>query len=94
MVAQNTNTIRKSITLKEDEYEIIKEYTKKIGMSFSEFLRKSSLRVIKQEEELSLALFMNKHLEMVCDEEQKEIDNLNIDYSNKNGKEVNINDFL
>ncbi len=87
-------TVRKSITLKEDEYEIIKEYTKKIGMSFSEFIRKSSLSVIKQEEDLALSEFMNKHLEQVSKEEQEEIDALNIDFSNKNGKEMSINDFL
>ncbi len=93
MLAHNP-TIRKSITLKEDEYNTIKEYTKKIGMSFSEFLKKSSLRIIKEEEELSLSKFMNKHLENVSKEEQEDIDKLNIDYTDKSGKEVNINDFL
>lgn len=87
-------TIRKSITLQENEYNTIKQYAKKVGLSFSEFLRKSSLSVIQQEEELGLKEFIHKHADFVSSEEQKQIDKLGIDYTNTKGKEVNINDFI
>lgn len=90
----DTLTIRKHISLKENEYELINKNAKLLGLSFSEFLRKSALLFIEQKEELSLAEFLNKHCESVSKEEQAEIDAMNIDYDDLDGEEMTINDFL
>lgn len=90
----STLTIRKHISLKEDEYELIEKNARLLGLSFSEFLRNSALLFIKQKEELSLAEFLNKNCDYVSKEEQAEIDDMNIDYNDLNGEEININDLL
>ncbi len=90
----NSLTVRKHISLKEDEYELINKNARLLGLSFSEFLRKSALLFIEQKEELSLAEFLNKHCEHVSKEEQAEIDTMDIDYNDLDGEEMDINDFL
>lgn len=90
----NSLTVRKHISLKEDEYELIEKNARLLGLSFSEFLRKSALLFIQQKEELSLAEFLNKNCEYVSKEEQTEIDAMNIDYSDLDGEEININELL
>ena len=87
-------TVRKHISLKEDEYELIEKNARLLGVSFSEFLRKAALLFIEQKEELSLKEFLNKHCEYISKEEQAEIDSLKIDYSDLNGEEMNIDDLL
>lgn len=90
----NSLTVRKHISLKEDEYELIEKNARLLGLSFSEFLRKSALLFIQQKEELILAEFLNKNCEYVSKEEQAEIDAMNIDYSDLDGEEININELL
>lgn len=87
-------TLRKHISLKENEYELIEKNARLLGLSFSEFLRKSALLVIEQNENLSLAEFLNKHSEAVSQKEKEEIEKLNIDYDDLSGEEMSIDDFL
>ncbi len=86
--------IRKNISLSENEYEIIYDFAKKKGYSFSEILRRGALSYIKREEELDLVKFLNEHLDYVSEEEQREIDALNIDFNDLSGEELSIDDFL
>lgn len=87
-------TIRKHISLKADEYELINKNARLLGLSFSEFLRKSALLFIQQEEEQGLAEFLNKHCEVVSKEEEEEIRAMNINFDDLDGEEIDINDFL
>ena len=48
-------TIRKNITLKEEEAIIFNDYCKKTGQTLSELLRNSALKFIKEVEEMDLA---------------------------------------
>lgn len=89
-----TTTIRKHISLKADEYELINKNARLLGLSFSEFLRKSALLFIQQEEEQGLAEFLNKHCEAVSKEEEEEIRAMNINFDDLDGEEMDINDFL
>ena len=74
------NTIRKNITLPVTAYEIINDYAKKCGMSFSEFLRDTALKAIAKSENLSLLEYINTNCTYLDKNEQEEIEALNIDF--------------
>ena len=88
------NTIRKNITLPVTAYEIINDYAKKCGTSFSEFLRDTALKAIAKSENLSLLEYINKYCEYVDKNEQEEIEALNIDFDDLSGKELNLDELL
>ena len=48
-------TVRKNITLKEEEVIIFNDYCKKTGQTLSELLRNSALKFIKEVEEMDKA---------------------------------------
>ncbi len=87
-------TVRKNITIASDSYEKINEFAKKRGLSFSAFLCETALKEVKNAEELSLLKFLNINSDYVSDEEQKEIEALNLDFSNTEGRELNLNELL
>lgn len=47
---------------------------------------------IKQEKEIGLLDFLNSNISLLSKEEQLEIDNKNIDFSDMNGEETNNDD--
>lgn len=87
-------TIRKNITIKEDAYQVINEYAKKQGISFSEMLWKSAIQKINQLEKMDLLSFMQEHCKYVSEEEQKELDSMDIDFSDCSGKELSVDELL
>lgn len=88
--------IRRHITLSPAENEIINNFIKKQGVSFSEFLRFSALKNIKESENLSLKEYLDKYCEKVDEKEQKELDELmkNINLEEGEGSEITLEDFL
>ena len=88
--------IRRHITLSPAENEIINNFIKKQGISFSEFLRFSALKNIKESENLSLKEYLDRYCEKVDEEEQKELDELmkNINLEEDEGSEITLEDFL
>ena len=88
--------IRRHITLSPTENEIINNFIKKQGVSFSEFLRFSALKNIKESENLSLKEYLDRYCEKVDEEEQKELDELmkNINLEEDEGSEITLEDFL
>ena len=88
--------IRRHITLSPTENEIINNFIKKQGVSFSEFLRFSALKNIKESENLSLKEYLDKYCEKVDEKEQKELDELmkNINLEEDEGSEITLEDFL
>ena len=89
-------SIRRHITLSPTENEIINNFIKKQGVSFSEFLRFSALKNIKESENLSLKEYLDKYCEKVDEKEQKELDELmkNINLEEDEGSEITLEDFL
>lgn len=89
------STLRKNITITEEENEIILDFCKKIGKSFSEVLRMGALFYIKEVEKKDLAEFLSLHCESVNLEEQKEFEKIikKID-NNGEGKEINLDELL
>lgn len=88
------NTIRKNITLTATDYETINDYAKKCGMSFSAFLRETALDVISKSENLSLLEYINANCGYLDEKEQKEIESLDIDFDNLDGKELTLDELL
>lgn len=86
--------LRKNITVSENDYNIISEYAKKNGYTFSEFLRKSALNFIKRKNDMNLLEFLNENCRKVDEEEQKELESMNLDFADTSGKEIELKDVL
>ena len=89
-------SIRRHITLSPAENEIINNFIKKQGVSFSEFLRFSALKNIKESENLSLKEYLDRYCEKVDEKEQKELNEMrkNINLEEDEGSEITLEDFL
>lgn len=87
-------TIRKNITLKQEDYDLILNFVLKKGYNFSEFLRETALKRIRQEEEISLLEFINSNVSYLSKEEQADIESKNIDFSDISGEELKLEDVL
>ena len=89
-------SIRRHITLSPTENEIINNFIKKQGVSFSEFLRFSALKNIKESENLSLKEYLDRYCEKVDEKEQKELNEMrkNINLEEDEGSEITLEDFL
>ena len=86
-------TLRKNITIENEEYSIISRYCKKIGKSFSEFLRDAALNEIQRTEEEDLYNYLIKNVSFVSKQEQEEFEKLDLDLDEK-GKELTVDDIL
>ena len=90
-------TVRKNITLKEEEVIIFNDYCKKTGQTLSELLRNSALKFIKEVEEMDLAEYIKfncKEMDKVEGEEiAKIIKNIETDKDNK-GVEITLDEIL
>lgn len=90
--------IRKNITMPEDDYETIKRFSQKLGLSFSEFLRTNALDFIKKSENLDLLDFLNEHCSFISEEEQMDLNavlqNNHIDLNSSNGKQLSLDELL
>ncbi len=87
-------SVRKHITLSENEYQIIYDYAIKNGLTFSELIRQSTLNFIKKSENIDLLEYMNNNLKAVSTEEREELDALDIDFNDLNGVELKVEDVL
>ena len=76
-------TVRKNITLKEEEVIIFNDYCKKARQTLSELLRNSALKVIKEVKEMNLAEYIKINYKKMGKEEGEEtakiIKNIEID---------------
>ena len=77
--------LRKTITIFQGDYDIIKQYAYSVNQSFSEAIRTLSVKQIQQQENEDLLSFLNNNCKFIDEYEQKEIDSKNLDYTNLNG---------
>ena len=86
---------RHQIFYSDDEWERIKEYSKKLGKSASELVRELSLSLLIEREEMDLAEYIRNNCEFVSDEEEKEIMELlkSVDPEDE-GVELTLEDIL
>lgn len=87
-------TVRKNITIESELYDTINNFARQRGMSFSRFLRESAIKEIRRAENLSLLEFLQDNCVFVSDDEQRDIAGLDIDFSDTNGKSIDINELL
>ncbi len=87
-------SVRKHITLADNEYQVIYDFALKNGFTFSELLRRSALDFIKKSEDIDLLDYMNANLKAISPEERKELDALDIDFNDLNGVELRVEDVL
>lgn len=89
------NTVRKNITLTENQNEVIERFVRNKGISFSEFLRIAAIEKIEREEKKELLEFLQENCEYVADDEQEYFNNLGIDFSDTSDmKELDIDDVI
>lgn len=89
------NTVRKNITLPENQNAVIERFVRNKGISFSEFLRIAAIEKIEREEKKELLEFLQENCEYVAEDEQKYFDNLGIDFSDTSDmKELDIDDVI
>ena len=89
-------SIRRHITLSPTENEIINNFIKKQGFSFSEFIRLSALKSIKESENLNLKEYLDRYCEKIDEKEQKELNEMmkNVNLEEDEGSEITLEDFL
>ncbi len=89
------NTVRKNITLPENQNAVIERFVRNKGISFSEFLRIAAIEKIEREEKKELLEFLQENCEYVSEDEQKYFDNLGIDFSDTSDmRELDIDDVI
>lgn len=88
--------LRKNITLSKEENEIIQDFCKKIGKSFSEVMRTATLKYIEETEKQDLATFLKNNCEYVDEEEQKEFEKIMAELKNdtSEGREISLDELL
>ncbi len=89
-------TVRKNITIPDEEYMIIQDYCKKVGITFSELLRKSALKFINESEQQSMLQFFKENCDYVDEDEQKEIEKIleTADMDISQAEEMDIHELL
>lgn len=87
---------RHNILFPEGEYQEIKDYCKKIGISVSQFIRELAIGKVREAEDRNLLNFINSNCSFVTAEEEQEIDNFmkNYDRSKDEFVEVDLDDIL
>ena len=89
------NTVRKNITLPENQNAVIGRFVRNKGISLSEFLRIAAIEKIEREEKKELLEFLQENCEYVAEDEQKYFDNLGIDFSDTSDmKELDVDDVI
>lgn len=87
-------SLRKHITLAENDYQVIYDFALKNGFTFSELLRQATLNFIKRSESIDLLDYMNANLDSVSESEREELDALGIDFSDLDGVELKVADVI
>ncbi|MGL6066701.1 MAG: hypothetical protein ACRC0R_06455 [Cetobacterium sp.] len=71
---------RHNILFPDQEYQEIKDYCKKIGISVSQFIREIAIEKVRKGEERNLLNFINSNCDFVTSEEEQEIDSFMKNY--------------
>lgn len=93
-------TLRKNITIKEEDFEKISDYAYKKRFTFSEFLRKAAIFYIDVQESMNLSEYLRENCEFASKEEQEDIEKWikelrnNTDYDSNEGKVITLEDII
>lgn len=91
-----TTLNRHNILFPDNEYQEIKDYCKKIGISVSQFIREIAITKVRETEDRNLLNFINSNCDFVTSEEQQEIEAFMNSYDKKKDEfvEVDLDDIL
>ena len=94
MINKNNN-LRKNISINSDDFYILSSFAKKVGISFSELVRKATLKYVEEYEKLDLSDFLRTNYPFASDKEEAELAEIlkTLDLEEP-GKELNLADFL
>ena len=95
-------TLRKNITIKEEDFEKISDFAYRNRVSVSELLRKAAIFYINVQESMDLSEYLKKNCDFVSEEEQKDLDNWikelknnsDSDYDSDEGQEITLEDII
>lgn len=92
---KKSNNLRKNITISNDDFLILSSFAKKINISFSELVRKATLKYVEEQEELELSDFLRTNYPFASDEEEAELTEIlkTLDLE-ESGKEIRIEEIL
>ena len=94
-VLNKSNNLRKNISINSDDFYILSSFAKKVGISFSELVRKATLKYVEEYEKLDLSDFLRANYPFASDKEEAELAEIlkTLDLEEP-GKELNLADFL
>ena len=94
-VINKNNNLRKNISINSDDFYILSSFAKKVGISFSELVRKATLKYVEEYEKLDLSDFLRANYPFASDKEEAELAEIlkTLDLEEP-GKELNLADFL
>ena len=93
-------TLRKNITISEEDFIKISDFAHKKRVSVSELLRKAANFYIDVQEKIDLNEYLKQNCDFVSEEEQKELESWikelksNTDYDSNEGQEVTLEDII
>ena len=88
-------SIKKNITIPEEDFKVIDQFSKKSGKSFSEFLRIAAKEYIKIQENLDLKEFLLANCEYASKEEEENILKIIKDFDSEDrGRKVKLDELL
>ena len=61
-VINKNNYLRKNISINSDDFYVLSSFAKKVGISFSELVRKAALKYVEEQEKLDLSDFLRANL--------------------------------
>ena len=94
MINKNNN-LRKNISINSDDFYVLSSFAKKVGISFSELVRKAALKYVEEQEKLDLSDFLRANYPFTSDKEETELAEIlkTLDLEEK-GEELSLADIL
>lgn len=94
MINKNNN-LRKNISINSYDFYVLSSFAKKVGISFSELLRKAALKYVEEQEKLDLSDFLRANYPFASDEEETELTEIlkTLDLEEP-GKELSLEDII
>ena len=94
MINKNNN-LRKNISINSDDFYVLSSFAKKVGISFSELVRKAALKYVEEQEKLDLSDFLRANYPFASDEEETELTEIlkTLDLKEP-GKELSLEDII
>ena len=94
-ITNKNNKLRKNISINSDDFYVLSSFAKKADISFSELVRKATMKYVEEQEKLDLSDFLRANYPFASDEEEAELTEIlkTLDLEEP-GKELSLGDIL